>query len=163
MLPPSADQPDVAGLCLGCRTIVLLPRSASDPGLAGGRVPAAPCDACGGLVVAVDAATDRLTGAVETLRRTDPVRRATVRALAESWQRVEPSPLAAVAELGPVAPGLVEVLGVAHAPIGVRLAVGALLVSLLLPLLAAADSDEPAERAAARVLAERIGAAPAPV
>ncbi|MGH3744185.1 MAG: hypothetical protein ACRDTP_04935, partial [Mycobacteriales bacterium] len=101
MPSPDACVPDVAGSCLGCRTIFLLPRQPLDPGIAGGRAAATLCARCGGLVVAVEACTDRLARMVTTLRAAGDLRYATVRALALSWRSVEPSPLAALAELGP--------------------------------------------------------------
>lgn len=159
MLPPDGSAaPDVAGSCLGCRTIFLLPREPGHPGIAGGRTAAALCARCGGLVVAVEACTDRLARMVRTLRAAGDLRVATVRALAVSWRLVEPSPLAALAELGPVAPGLVADLGVTGAPISVRVAVGVLLISVLVPLVDAAGTDEPAESAAQRILADRVAA-----
>lgn len=158
---PVADAsaaPDVAGSCLGCRTIFLLPREPHDPGIAGGHAAAALCTRCGGLVVAVDACTDRLARMVVTLRSADIRRFGTVRALAVSWRAVEPSPLAALAELGPVSPDLVLDLGATGAPISVRIAVGVLLISVLVPLLEAAATDEPPDAAARRILADRVAA-----
>ena len=157
-VPDASLAPDVAGSCLGCRTIFLLPREPLDPGIAGGRAAAALCSRCGGLVVAVDACADRLARMVDTLRSADARRRATVRALAVSWRSVEPSPLAALAELGPVSPELVDDLGVTGAPISVRIAVGVLLISVLVPLLDAAATDEEAAPAAQRILADRVAA-----
>jgi hypothetical protein len=136
----------------------LLPREPLDPGIAGGRAAAALCARCGGLVVAVDACTDRLARMVATLRSADVRRYATVRALAVSWRSVEPSPLAALAELGPVSPELVQDLGVIGAPISVRIAVGVLLISVLVPLLEAAATGEEPAAAAQRILGDRVAA-----
>jgi hypothetical protein len=157
-LPDATSAPDVAGSCLGCRTIFLLPRKPLDPGIAGGRAAAALCPRCGGLVVAVDACTERLRRMVATVRSSDVRRYATVRALAMSWRAVEPSPLAALAELGPVSRELVRDLGVTGAPINVRIAVGVLLLSVLVPLLDAAATDEEPDAAARRILADRVAA-----
>lgn len=154
-MPPS-DAPDVAGSCLGCRTIFLLPREPLDPGIAGGQAAASLCPRCGGLVVAVDACTERLARMVGTLRGAGDRRYATVRALARSWETVEPSPLAALAELRPVSPDLVGDLGVSGGPISVRVAAGALLISVLVPLLDAAATDEPPAAAARRILADQV-------
>lgn len=156
--PETVAAPDVAGSCLGCRTIFLLPREPRNPGIAGGRAAAALCARCGGLVVAVDACTERLERMVVTLRSADVRRAATVRVLALSWRSVEPSPLAALAELGPVSPALVRDLGVTGAPISVRIAVGVLLLSVLVPLVDAAATDEMPAAAAQRILADRVAA-----
>ncbi|MGH3743922.1 MAG: hypothetical protein ACRDTP_03580, partial [Mycobacteriales bacterium] len=53
----------------------------------------------------------------------------------------------------PVSPDLVADLGVTGAPISVRVAAGVLLISVLGPLLEAAATEEPADRAAQRILA----------
>lgn len=155
-VPQVSTRADVAGTCLGCRTIFLLPRAPHDPGIAGGQAAATLCSRCGGLVVAVEACTERLALMVATLRASSDRRRATVRALARSWRAVEPSPLAALAELGPVSPALVDDLGVTGAPISVRVAVGVLLISVLTRVLDAAAGDELPERAAERILADRV-------
>lgn len=159
-MPRSGEDADVAGACLDCRTIFLLPYAPGDPGIAGRIAAAGLCARCGGLVVALDAAEQHLAEVIAVLRAASSLRFATLLQLVESWDVAPPSPLAAVAELGPVAPAVLAVFDVRSASSTGRRAVGALLMQVLPALLhAAVGHDDPAA-AAHTILAGCVAADP---
>jgi hypothetical protein len=147
---------DVAGVCLQCRMIFLLP---SLPGVTGG-VPglmlAGLCTDCDGVVIAVDAAQRRLADLVVVIRAADARHAETLRRLVASWALAPPSPLAALAELGPVAPRVGAVIEADDAPVTERRALGALLVLLLPPLLEAAAGAADPDQIALTLLLDRV-------
>jgi hypothetical protein len=164
---PTADPdpaPDIAAGCVDCRAIFLLPGVPVGPAVVHGTAPAGTCPRCGGLVVAIDAATASLTALVVALRRSGQLHFATVLSLAESWTAAPPSPLAVLAELSAVAPEVLDLFGVRDSPIGVRIAVGSLLLATLGPLLQAAVTHADPGAAATAVLTACIApAAPLPI
>lgn len=150
------DEFDVAGACLDCRTIFLIPFVADDPGLAGGLAAAGLCTRCEGLVVAVEAAEQRLADMVVVVRMAGSLHFATLVQLVDSWRVAPPSPLAALAELGPVGPDVLDVFDVGSASATTRRAIGSLLVKVLGDLLRAAAGHEDPDAAAHAVLLEHV-------
>lgn len=146
----------MAGACLDCRTIFLIPFVAEDPGLAGGVAAVGLCTRCEGLVVAVEAAEQRLADMIVVARTAGSMHFATLLQLVDSWQVAPPSPLAALAELGPVGPDVLDVFEVGSASATTRRAIGSLLVKVLGDLLRLAAGHEDPDIAARAVLLEHV-------
>lgn len=145
-----SELPDVVGVCLECQALYLLPVA---PIESRGLCAAGLCPDCNGLVVGVEPAERRLADVVSVVRAAERRHAATLRQLVDSWEVAVPSPLAALAELGPVAPDVLDVLDLGSVTATTRRAIGTVVVAVMPALLRAAAGRRDPDTAARRVLA----------
>lgn len=134
---------------MDCQALYLLPEV---PVPRHGLSPAGLCLRCNGLVIGVEPAERRLADVVCVVRAADERHVATLRQLVDSWERAVPSPLASLAELGPVASDVLDVLDVASVSATTRRAIGTMVVAVMPALLRAAAGRRDADAIAHALL-----------